>query len=258
MNTIPSGIPSRARTLLTGLLVAVAFQVPIATAGASPSPVLLVIASQDFNYREYADTRAALQARGLKVVVAAGQREPARPQGFGATVRPDLALSDVQSSDYSAIVFVGGWGASSYQYAFEGTYHNAAYLQTWNAREVNRLIDTFSDADKPIAAICHGVTVLAWARVDGVSPLRGRVVVGAAGGMPGFRRGNFDFRDAEYPARWQIESNGALMLTSGSIGHPMTSTDDVIVDGRIITAENYESAGRFAEEIARSVAARGQ
>lgn len=256
MNTNQSGCPSRQMKLLASLLVATGIHVPIATASASPSPVLLVIANQDFHYREYADTRAALQARGLKVVVAAGETGLARPQGSGPAVRPDLTLTDAQSSNYSAIVFVGGWGASSYQYAFEGTYHHTAYQQPWSARHVNRLIDDFSDADKPIAAICHGVTVLAWARVDGVSPLRGRVVVGATGGMPGFRRGNFDFRDAEYPARWQIEANGAVMLTSGSIGNPMTSADDVIVDGRIITAENVDSAVRFSDEIAKSIATR--
>ena len=35
----------------------------------------------------------------------------------GGNVRPDLALSDVKAEDYSAIVFVGGWGSSMYQYS---------------------------------------------------------------------------------------------------------------------------------------------
>ena len=30
----------------------------------------------------------------------------------------DLALAQVNSGNYSAIVFVGGWGASMYQYAY--------------------------------------------------------------------------------------------------------------------------------------------
>ncbi len=41
---------------------------------------------------------------------------------------------------------------------------------------VNNLINDFLDQDKHVAAICHGVTVLAWARVDGVSPLAGKQV----------------------------------------------------------------------------------
>ena len=36
---------------------------------------------------------------------------------------PDLPLSAVNAADYSAIVFVGGWGSSQYQYGFAGTYH---------------------------------------------------------------------------------------------------------------------------------------
>lgn len=54
---------------------------------AEPLPVLMVIANRDFYYRESAGDAA----------------------------------------DYGAVVFVGGWGASSYQYAFSGTCANAAY-----------------------------------------------------------------------------------------------------------------------------------
>ncbi len=41
---------------------------------------------------------------------------------------------------------------------------------------VNELIGQFLADNKHVAAICHGVTVLAWARVDGVSPIQGREV----------------------------------------------------------------------------------
>lgn len=74
--------------------------------------------------------RAALEGRGLQVVVAAGSLTEAVPQGgkrLKRPVRPDVRLTDADAADYSAIVFVGGWGASSYQYAFEGTYGNAIY-----------------------------------------------------------------------------------------------------------------------------------
>ncbi|MGQ0799635.1 MAG: hypothetical protein ACT4NL_05945 [Pseudomarimonas sp.] len=225
-------------------------------AAAEPLPVLMVLANRDFNYADYAATRASLEARGLPVVVAAGESQLAQPQGVGAAVRPDLVLSRATAGRYSAIVFTGGWGASSYQYAFEGTYQNSAYRpKPTIIREVNRLIEEFTAADKPVAAICHGVTVLAWARVDGVSPLQGRVVVGPAGGTPAFRLDGVHYPDAEHPARWQMEFNGAVMLTSRSIGNPLSASDDVWVDGKIITAENYEAVGRFAEVIAQSVAA---
>jgi putative intracellular protease/amidase len=244
------------RTLLHGLFAA--GLLAASTAGAAtPKPVLLVIANQDFSYVEYATLRTSLEARGIPVVVAAGATRLATPQGDGSgmPVQPDLALADASASDYSAIAFVGGWGSSAYQYAFSGTYDSAAYRpQKAITQQVNRLIGEFAIEDKPTAAICHGVSVLAWARVDGASPLQGRTVVASAGGVPAFRERGGAFPAAEVPLRWQLEMNGATMLTSASVGNPHTASDDVIVDGRIITAENFESAGRVAELLAQAIA----
>lgn len=220
-------------------------------------PVLMVIANQDFSFQEYAATRSSLEAAGLEVVVAATTTDTAIPQGLSprSSVDPDLALSDVHADDYSAIVFVGGWGSSSYQYAFEGTYSRPAYqVDDFAASIVNGLIKQFVAENKPTAAICHGVSVLAWAQVDGASPIAGRVVVAFAGGIPAFRLDGKSYGDAEIPVRWQIEANGAKMLTSGSVGDPTTANDDVIVDGNLITAENWTSASAFAEAIAQAVA----
>ncbi len=171
------------------------------TMSADPLPVLMVIADQqDFYYREYSDTRASLESQGLRVVVAATSTNTSyahpgtgQTDGIGA-VNPDVALANVDASQYSAIVFVGGWGASMYQYAYndpdlDGTvdnfYSNPAYNGdsdlndgqiSQSKQTVNNLINQFVDQDKHVAAICHGVTVLAWARVDGVSPLSGKKV----------------------------------------------------------------------------------
>jgi putative intracellular protease/amidase len=131
----------------------------------------------------------------------------------GGFVRPDLALTEVEAEEPAAIAFVGGWGASSYQYAFEGTYHNSAYGGTALGSVTDFVIDPVNQ-DRYVAAICHGVSVLAWARVDGVSSLGGR-----------------------------------------SAANPTTVADDVIVDGKIITAENYDSASAVGEAVADAVKA---
>ena len=48
--------------------------------------------------------------------------------------------------------------------------------------------------------------------------------------------------------------NGAFANPiSGSIGNPATVADDVVVDGKFITAENFESATYFGEVIASEV-----
>jgi putative intracellular protease/amidase len=221
-------------------------------------PVLMVIANQDFYYQEYAHTREELEAAGLQVEVAAAATTIAVPhpnsgqgQSSGA-VMPDLAVTDADASSYSAIVFVGGWGSSMYQYAFAGTYVNPAYNGAPETEAaVNRLINDFAAQDKYVTAICHGVSVLAWARVDGVSPIEGKTVSAYALGSPSWQ-GNTQYPDT---TRWHIETNGATMVPSRSIGDPATAADDVMIDGRIITAENYDTARMFGRTIAERLLA---
>jgi len=217
-------------------------------------PVLMVIANQDFYYREYSETRAPLVSAGIPVVVAAALRQNCYPHpgsgegADGGAVMPHLELAAVNASNYSAIVFVGGWGASSYQYAFNGTYSNAAYNGAAATRsKVNTLINDFIDQDKYVTAICHGVSVLAWARVDGASPIQGRNVAGYHGASP---QSNIA---GSTTSEWHIQQNGGVLLPSGSIGNAATVADDVWVDGRIITAENYDSATQFGRVLAQQL-----
>jgi hypothetical protein len=112
-------------------------------------------------------------------------------------------------------------------------------------------------ADKHVAGICHGVTVLAWARVDGVSPLSGRQVSIPYIGTPSMFW-NGVWYAASYPQgqRDMVVANGATPnMSSGQYGDPATVADDVVVDGRIITAENFDSALYFGQVIAEEVLA---
>lgn len=224
--------------------------------GPAPAPVLLVLANRDFYAPDYGPLRSALEAEGLTVRVAAATLEPCVPHGGdpAEAVRPDVPLSLVNAAEYSALAFVGGWGASSYQYAFPGTYHEAAYRPDLaTAQAVSRVIGDALAAGKPVSAICHGVSVLAWARVDGVSPLAGRRVAAYSGGAPGFRYGGVDHADGAVPTRWHVETNGAFMVPSGSVGDPATTTDDVIVDGHVITAEDWAAAPALGRTLASEV-----
>ena len=166
---------------------------------AAQKPVLMVIANRDFYYQEYGDTRRWLETSGLTVKVAAATTARSipmagtgQPAGVDGVVVADLTLAKARSQDYSAIVFVGGWGSSMYQYAYidpnldgtidsyyaEGFYHGDDNLSDGKPgqakAEVNRLINDFVAQDKYVCGLCHGVSVLAWARVDGVSPLQGK------------------------------------------------------------------------------------
>lgn len=249
----------------------------------APLPVLMVIADQqDFYYMEYNNTRISLEAKGVPVVVAATTTNPSKAhsgsgQGTGSgIVTPNIALAAANAADYSAIVFVGGWGASMYQYAFNdpdlnGTTDNYYFNTNYNGDanlnddviapqkvKVNSLINELLAADKPVAGICHGTTVLAWARVNGVSPVNGKhITVPHTDGTPGmfFAGANYSggYAQGQY---FQALANGAIVsATGGQIGNPTTTADDVVVDGRIITAENQHSATYFGTVVANEVLA---
>lgn len=230
----------------------------------APLPVLMVIADQqDFYYQEYNDTRISLEEAGMEVEVAATTTLPSLPhpgtgQGSGSgIVTPDRTLASVDAADYSAVVFVGGWGSSMYQYSFAGTYANAAYNGDLATKEiVNNLVDDFLDQEKFVTGVCHGVTVLAWARVDGVSPIDGKLVAVPWVGSPACTYEGQTYGPGQLMQNVQAIANGATTPPrSGAMGDPSTAADDVIVDGRIITAENYDSAREFGRVIAREVIA---
>ncbi|WP_144058857.1 DJ-1/PfpI family protein [Rhodopirellula sp. SWK7] len=223
-------------------------------ANATEIRVLLVIANQDFFYREYFEPRRELERAGITVDVAAGRKTTCRPhdnsgqQGSG-NVMPDLAIADADASDYDAIMFSGGWGSSMYQYAFQGSYSNRTYNgdpQTKAA--VNRLLNDFIEQDKFVGALCHGVSVLAWARVNGRSLLQGKRVVASPRQSPS---GTYNGRRDQPLSRWNAQINGAQLSPARSIGNPRTSADDVMIDGKILTGEDDNSATLFGATLAK-------
>jgi putative intracellular protease/amidase len=225
----------------------------VANGNASGKRVLIVIANHHFFYREYGDPRQELERAGVKVTVAAGRKAACRPhQGSGegsdgGVVQPDLALADVKARDFDALLFSGGWGASMYQFAFNGRYNDPTYNGDRTIKaEANRIINEFLEQDKYVCALCNGTSVLAWARVNGKSPLEGKRVCAptrpAAAGI-------YNGRPAQPPCRWHAEANGANLSPAGSIGDPKTAADDVVVDGRIITGEDDPSAREMGRRI---------
>lgn len=224
-----------------------------ANSSAAGKHVLIVIANQDFFFREYNDPRSELERAGVRVTVAAGRKAPCRPHGGsgqgadGGVVQPDLALKDVKASDFDAVLFSGGWGSSMYQYAFEGRYNNSAYNGDRATKtDANRIINEFLEEDKYVCALCNAVSVLAWARVNGKSPLAGKRVCAptrqAAAGI-------YNGQQAQPSCRWHPEQNEAILSPAGSIGQPNSAHDDVLVDGKIITGEDDPSAREMGRRI---------
>jgi len=221
--------------------------------------VLIVIANEGFFYREYGDPRQELERAGFTVEVAAARRAPCRPHansgqgGSDGIVNPDLAITDVDPSRYRAVLFSGGWGSSMYQYAFQGRYNNAAYNGDRRTKEAaNRLINTFVKQDKYVCALCHGVSVLAWSRVNGRSLLAGKRATGPTRQGPA---GIYNGRQSQPSSRWGSEQNGARMVAPNSVGNPSTAADDIVIDGKIMTGQDDISAREMGRQLAQQLKA---
>lgn len=221
-------------------------------------PVLMVIADQqDFYYKEYNDTRTSLEAGGVDVQVAATTTSPSTPhQNSGWLGERDCssrprALSQVNEDDYSAIVFVGGWGSSMYQStAFPGDYFNDHYDGDIATKTlVNNLIGEFDASEKYLGFICHATTIAAWSCVNGVSLIAGKQVSAVLDRLA-------SPTTESTTQTWHWASMSRPLQTaypngcSRAIRTAGTATDDVVVDGRVITAENWDSALQFGETIA--------
>lgn len=218
--------------------------------------VLLVIANQDFFYREYDEPKKALEAAGFRVDVAAPRKGTCRPhansgQTGGGEVTADLAIADADAKKYETVIFAGGWGASVFHYNFAVRYHEPAYNGEAAMRTAtNKLIGEFVKADKYVCGLCHGVSVLAWARVDGKSVLAGKSVSAPGGELPG-PAFSAQGKNQQPTSKWHSETNGAKVAAGGSVGRPGTSADDVTVDGKVVTGENDQSAAELGRVVAK-------
>jgi len=78
--------------------------------------VVLVIAQENFQDKEFMDTKEALQKAGFKCDVASKTVDKAKG-AFGLEIIPDITIEDalIGLDMYKAIVFIGGGGAVEYQ-----------------------------------------------------------------------------------------------------------------------------------------------
>jgi protease I len=164
---------------------------------------ILIMATDGFEEHELFGPRAILKDRGAKVVLASPSMTPIQATVLddpGRTIRPDLTIADVKLEDYDALILPGG-------------------VINPDALRANRLavdlVRAFVDANKPVAAICHGPWMLVEADV-----LRG---VRATG----WKSIRTDLRNA-----------GADL-----------SDDRVVTDGRIVTAQAPEDVEAFTEAL---------
>lgn len=169
---------------------------------------IAIVATDGFEEAELQKPLDALHQAGANVDVVSLQK--GQIQGFrhfekGQSVEVDQTVEDVDASDYDALVIPGGL-------------FNPDRLRTHAG--VLAFTAAFFDADKPVAAICHGPWVLINAGI-----VKGRHMTS----VPSIRK---DLENAG--ANWNDE--------------------EVIVDGNLITSRTPDDLDAFCDALIKALA----
>jgi protease I len=106
--------------------------------------VLLIIAPSNFRDEELFDTKAELEKAGAATVIASRQTGTITGM-LGGKANATLSLSSVKASDFDAVVFIGGSGASAY----------------FNDSTAQKIAKDAAAQGKVLAAICIAPSILA-------------------------------------------------------------------------------------------------
>lgn len=132
-------------TVLASLVLSVAL---IPTPGKAEQieekKVVMIIAQRNFRDEELEEPKAILEENGIKVTIASSSKDTAIGM-LGATVKPDMLISEIKIEEYDAIIFVGGQGASYY----------------WNDPTAHKIAEQAIEKGKIVAAICIAPVTLA-------------------------------------------------------------------------------------------------
>jgi len=106
--------------------------------------VVMVISHEGFRDEELLNTKEALEAKGINVLVASTDLSEAKGK-LGAKIKPDILYNDINIADFDAIVFVGGPGS----------------LKFWQDPVAHNLLKEGYTSGKIVAGICSAVVTLA-------------------------------------------------------------------------------------------------
>ncbi len=119
------------------------------TPGDVSKKILMVIAPENFRDEELFEPKKIFEDNGVIVTIASTSTGTAKGM-LGATVKPDMALADVNMSEYEAIVIIGGAGSKDY---------------LWENMELRRMVKDANARNRVVSAICISPVVLARAGV---------------------------------------------------------------------------------------------
>ncbi len=172
------------KRLLAVVLIIAGFVSPLWAGG---QRVVMVIAHQNFRDEELFITKQALEKSGFKVDVASSSLSVAKGM-LGGRCKPDILLKDINLNNYSAIIFVGGSGATEY----------------WDNPMAHRLAQEAVKRHKLVAAICIAPIILARAGV-----LQGKRATVWSSEAEGLKAAGAIYTGA------QVEKDGLIITANG-------------------------------------------
>lgn len=149
--------------------------------------VVFITAPEIFRDEEYAVPKQILESNRIKVVTASTKKGEITGK-LGMKAVSDMTIDEVNLSDFDAIVYVGGAGASVF-------FENPVAL---------KLAQDFFAAGKPTTAICIAPTTLANAGV-----LKGKTATVFPDGQPALAQGG-----ANYTGK-SLEIDGNIITANG-------------------------------------------
>jgi len=169
---------------------------------------VLILATDGFEQSELIEPKRLLEAAGFETVVASpksGEIKGWQHTDWGQSVPVDASLDDVEAADFDALLLPGGQ-------------MNPDALRM-ESRVID-LIEDFDEAEKPIAAICHGPWLLIEADI-----VDGRTVTG-------------------WPSiHTDLENAGGTVVDS-----------EVAIDGNLITSRKPDDIPAFSKALIDALA----
>lgn len=185
---------------------------------------------QVFRQQGYAVTVASPQG-GATPIDPRSQPQPEEAEAQSeaiAALQHTKPLSSIQAADYDAVFFPGGHGT----------------MYDLPTAAVGAIVAEFVEADKVVAAVCHGPAALVAAQSNGVPVVQGRRVAAFT---------NAEEQEVQLDKLMPFLLESRLQSLGAEVVTAPNWSDHTIVDGKLITGQNPQSSGSAAKAVIQAL-----